>query len=254
LSQLEFAIKYDGINLAILLDIFLAIDEDELIAYIKTKPTGKYTRKIWFLYEFLLNKPLPIEDLKQGNYVELLESDKYYTLKNAINLKRYRIKNNLLGTRDFCPIVRKSQILKEIDTKALSKECENLIVDYPSIVLKRVLSYLYTKETKSSFSIEKEKPNSSRTQKFISLLYEAQKEDFCTKEKLIELQHKIVDSRFANFDYRTEQNYVGESVFFGQEKDVAYNLILIVSNVVSGILGMITGHKIDQIIKKNRSS
>ena len=48
-EQLEFALKYDGINLSILLSIFEVIDEDELLQYLHSKPTGKYARKIWLL-------------------------------------------------------------------------------------------------------------------------------------------------------------------------------------------------------------
>jgi len=100
----------------------------------------------------------------------------------------------------------------------LAKISQDLLVDYPAIVLKRVLSYLYTKETKSSFSIEHQKPNQTKIQRFISLLQEAQKEDFCTKNRLIKLQNRIVDNRFANNDYRTNQNYVAQSISLEREK------------------------------------
>ena len=60
------------------------------------------------------------------------------------------------------------------------------------------LSYLYTKETKSSFEIERIKPNSTRTERFIALLQVAEKEDFCDKIRLLDLQNRIVDSRFRD--------------------------------------------------------
>src|SRR5690554_6178447 len=43
-DHLEFALKYDGINLALLARIFEKVGSDALIEYIKTKPTGKYAR------------------------------------------------------------------------------------------------------------------------------------------------------------------------------------------------------------------
>ena len=76
-EHLEFALKYDGINLAILMKIFEEINEEKLIEYIQSKYTGKYVRRLWFLFEFLTGKSLPMDDLKQGNYIDLLESDKY---------------------------------------------------------------------------------------------------------------------------------------------------------------------------------
>jgi len=46
----------------------------------------------------------------------------------------------------------------------------------------------------------------------------AEKEDFCEKSKLIELQNRIVDPRFQDSDYRTDQNYVGETVAWQRER------------------------------------
>jgi len=218
ISQLEFALKYDGINLAILYNLFLVIDKNKLISYIKSKPTGKYARILWFLYEFLIEELLPLDDLTQGNYIDLLDTKQYYTLQKPIYIKRQRVKNNLLGTKEFCPIVRKTKILEQMLSEDLAKISQDLLVDYPAIVLKRVLSYLYTKETKSSFSIEHQNPSQTKVQRFISLLQEAQKEDFCTKNRLIKLQNRIVDNRFANNDYRTNQNYVAQSISLEREK------------------------------------
>ncbi len=218
MNHLEFAFKYDGVNLAILHLIFEHIGQKEVVKYILTKPTGKYVRKIWYFYEFLMNIKLPIEDLKQGNYIDLLDTKQYYTIKNPQSIKRYRVRDNLLGDRRFCPMVRKTKILKEFENRNLSAKSKQLMRNYPDRVLKRALSYLYTKETKSSFEIEQISPSTSRIERFITLLKEAQKADFCTKDRLITLQNRIVDSRFADNDYRSSQNYVGESLSFWGEK------------------------------------
>ncbi len=217
-EQLEFALKYDGVNLSILSEIFAAIDTNELLQYLRAKPTGKYARRIWYFYEYLRQTTLPLDDLKQGNYVDLLESDRYYTLNKGDAIKRQRIRDNLLGVSDFCPIVRKTQTLKTMEAEHLDEACNNLLLEYPEDVLKRALSYLYTKETKSSFAIEHEEVSTSRSQRFIASLKEAEKEDFCEKMRLVELQNHIVDPRFADNDYRTNQNYVGEALSVGYEK------------------------------------
>ena len=217
-SHLEFALKYDGINLTLLRHIFEEIEKSELIEYIVSKPTSKYARRLWYFYEFLMEKELPIEDLKQGNYIDLLEKEKYYTLPNPKSIKRQRIRDNLLGTKDFCPIVRKTEKLKQYEALNLSQKSKDIVTTYPNHLLKRALSYLYTKETKSSFEIEQIKPSSSRVEKFIAMLKEAQKDDFCTKEKLLLLQTRIVDARFKDSDYRTNQNYVGERISYTEEK------------------------------------
>jgi len=93
-----------------------------------------------------------------------------------------------------------------------------VISTYSPELLKRALGYLYTRETKSSFEIEHIKPTSTRTERFVALLQLAEKEDFCEKPRLIELQNRIVDARFRDSDYRTSQNYVGETVAWQAEK------------------------------------
>ncbi len=96
-DHLEFALKYDGVNLGLLAQIFKHVSLEELTEYIKSKPTGKYARRIWFFYEFLTGKQLPIDNISSGNYVDALEVKEYYTVQNGDKSQRHRIVNNLLG-------------------------------------------------------------------------------------------------------------------------------------------------------------
>jgi len=217
-DHLEFALKYDGTNLGILAALFYVVDTDDFLGYLRSKPTGKYTRRLWFLYEFLMGETLPLEDLKQGNYIDILDPKKYYTTPMTLKAKRYRINDNLLGGRRFCPTIRRTNKLRSFEDTNFQKRSQQVISSYSPEILKRALSYLYTKETKSSFEIEHIKPNSTRTERFIALLQLAEHEDFCDKPHLIELQNRIVDPRFRDCDYRTNQNYVGETVVWQKEK------------------------------------
>ena len=47
-DHLEFALKHDGTNLAILATLFRVAPEDDLLAYVRSRPTGKYARRLWF--------------------------------------------------------------------------------------------------------------------------------------------------------------------------------------------------------------
>ncbi len=216
-DHLEFALKYDGVNMSLLKCIFENASPTEIADYINSKPKGKYARRIWFFYEFLIGKQLPIKNITSGNYVEALEPQKYYTIANGENSKRHRVVNNLLGPEGFCPIIRRTEQLARMDSANLRKRCEDIVAIYPPELLRRALNYLYKKETKSSYEIEHIKPNASRTEKFIALLELAEKNDFCEKARLIDLQNRIVDPRFKDSDYRTDQNYVGETVAFQKE-------------------------------------
>lgn len=216
-NQLEFALKYDGTNLGILAKVFMAAPRDDLLSYIRSKPTGKYARRIWYLYELLTGSRLPLKDLNQGNYVNLLEPEEYYTSPGR-PVRRQRVRDNLLGDSRFSPAVRRTDRLKGFEKAGLAERCRQVMAGYPADLLKRALSYLYTKETKSSFKIEHITPSTTRTERFVALLQTAEEEDFVDKEALIGLQNRIVDERFRDRDYRQSQNYVSETAAWQQER------------------------------------
>jgi Fic family protein len=217
-DHLEFALKYDGTNLAILASLFQKTAKGDFLKYIQSKPTGKYVRRLWFLYEFLTGKMLPLDDIKTGNYINLLDPEKYYTVLPARQVSRQRINDNLPGDPRFCPTVRRTDTIQGYEKADLPRRCSQIVSSYSPELLKRALSYLYTKETKSSFEIEQIKASSSRTERFAALLQLAEQEDYCKKSKLIELQNQIVDPRFRESDYRVSQNYVGETIAWRKEK------------------------------------
>lgn len=216
-DHLEFALKYDGVNPGILSALFEAVAADEIADWIASKPTGKYARRIWFLYEFLTGRVLPLPDLTKGNYVEMLEEDRYYTTAPGRRVQRQRVIDNLLGGRFFCPVIRRTDKLSTMEGVDLRKLCEKVVTSYPPELLRRALSYLYNKETKSSFEIENIKPGASRTEKFIGLLEMAEHKDFCEKPLLIDVQNRIVDPRFRDIDYRASQNYVGQAISYQKQ-------------------------------------
>ena len=239
-DHLEFALKYDGVNFGFLAAIFNTVEESEITNFVLSKPTGVYSRRIWFFFEFLTGKRLAIEDMKQGNYIEALEAEKYYAIKNGIRVKRQRIINNLLGDREFCPIVRHTEKLKKMEAADLHKRCREIITAIPPELLRRALTYLYNKETKSSFEIEHIKPDALKTEKFIGLLELAEKQDFFEKRSLIDLQNRIVDPRFMNSDYRSTQNYVGQTV--SHQKEIVHYISPKPEDLPEIIGGMINSH------------
>jgi hypothetical protein len=113
--------------------------------------------------------------------------------------------------------VRRTDRLREYEARKLDDRARSLLREYPDDLLRRAVSYLYTKETKSSFEIERVEPGARRTARFVALLRKADKEDHLSKPSLIALQQAIVDERFAGADYRDFQNYVGESAGMTRE-------------------------------------
>jgi len=216
-DHLEFALKYDGTNLAVLSEIFQVLSADSLAAFVAAAPFGKYRRRLWYLYEWLTGHRLPLPDMTRGNYVELVPEDECFTAPRR-RVARQRINDNLLGVRSFCPSIRRTATLGAFADGNLATRLQSLVAGCTSEVLHRALSYLYTKETRSSFAIEREEPSADRTERFVALLGRATRETWCRKPQLVALQNAIVDPRFAEADFRRKQNWVGESVTLGQER------------------------------------
>ena len=214
MAHLEFALKYEVLNLSLIHQIFLKINPNDLVKFIKNKPTGANTRKLGFLYEFLLQKRLNLDFAASGNYVLMLDESKYLTGK-TVNNEKWRIKNNLLGASDFCPIVVKTQTVQQAINFDISQSLSVFQKKYTPSVFRRAFSYLYTKETKSSFEIEREKPSQNKMERFVSLLTKAGIEpdsQFLSEKSLTNKQNKIVDARFAAIGWRDFQNYIGENL------------------------------------------
>ena len=220
-SHLTFALKHEGVNLEVLSALFERVDlerfERELDERVAAHPTGRYVRQLWFLYEYLTDRRLRASDLQTGNYVALLDEAEYYTAP-ARRSPRHRILDNLLGTRAFCPIVRRTDRLREFESKHLAQEAAKIVAQFDEDAIKRAVSYLYTKETRSSFSIEGESPSSSKTERFVGLLKTVPGIEKLTREQLVRLQGEAVDPRFAEGDYRKSQVYVGEQVDLVRQK------------------------------------
>jgi Fic family protein len=119
--------------------------------------------------------------------------------------------DNLLGDRGYCPTIRRTEALEAAMARGLEAEAKKIVEDCDPIVLRRAIHYLFSKETKSSFAIEGEKPSSERTERFLQALTHAPEFDTSSKAAFVELQNTIVDARYAQKDWRTGQNYVSET-------------------------------------------
>ena len=78
ISHIFFALKYEGIDLLILKTIFQIIGEKNITEVVLNEPTGQYSRRIWFLYEWLTGERLDIPDLKIGTYIEVVNPSLQY--------------------------------------------------------------------------------------------------------------------------------------------------------------------------------
>jgi Fic family protein len=96
--------------------------------------------------------------------------------------------------------------------KGLAQEARAIVNSCDPAVLARAVHYLFTKETKSSFAIEGEAPTKDRTERFVSALMKASAFDATSKDAFVQLQNAIVDSRYAQKNWRTTQNFVSQTL------------------------------------------
>lgn len=210
-QQLSFALKHEGLNLEIIKGFFASVSSEAVEHYILEKPSGKYQRIVWYLYETLTKKSLKILDLKQGSYINLLDVKHYYTSTSKPQ-SRQRINDNLLGNIRFCPFIRKTTCLKEAEDAHLDRVARSIIKTYDKSVLERASTYLYIQETMSSYKIERERPNKQRLARFIQLIKDVEVVPSLNHDLLTKLQNSIVDERFINKTYLKTQNYIGQSL------------------------------------------
>ena len=209
-GHLVFSIKYEGLNLLFFKKLFEVIEIEVIEALIKEEPHGQSSRKIWFLYEWMFKTKLNISDLKESNYIPLIDDGLQYSINNGINSNRHRIRNNLPGTADFCPLMFKTPKLENYIHDNLSEKTIGVIQGVHRDVLLRTSAFLMLKDSKASFSIEGETPTHDRATRWGKAIGQAGSKPL-SKDELLRLQQIVIENtRFVKMGLRTEGGFVGE--------------------------------------------
>jgi Fic family protein len=209
-GHLVFAIKYEGINLLFFKKLFEVVEIKAIEIMVKNEPLSQFSRKIWFLYEWLLNKKLDVTDLKEGNYVPLIDDKFQYAIIKGINSSRHRIQNNLPGTVNFCPLIFKTEKMESYIQKDLSGKTVKTISGVHKDVLLRASAFLLLKDSKASFTIEGETPTQNRAVHWGKAIGQAGSKTLSIQELLRLQQIVIENSRFVKMGLRTQGGFVGE--------------------------------------------
>jgi hypothetical protein len=155
-------------------------------------------------------KKLPIPDLSKGNFVLLIDEELQYASPVKVNSTRHRVKNNLVGTVDFCPLIHKTKKLEFYLAKNTTENINTIIKGIHKDVLLRTSSFMLLKDSKASFSIEGENPPQNRALRWGKAIGQAGSTKL-SKEELYRLQQIVIEnSKFVTMGYRTEGGFVGE--------------------------------------------
>ncbi len=212
-EHLRFALKHEPLDLGVLTATFRSMDPSDLEAWVRSEPTGEFARRAWFLYERFTGRSLDLPDMAGAKvYALAMDPDLQLTVPDGERSKRHKVIDNLPGVPGFCPTVRRTRKLDAMRAAGLPAEAQSLLTAASPDVLARAVSYLYTKETMSSFAIEGETAQGSRAERFVAALRHAEAVDPTREADLVRLQNLIVDPRFAVGGFRTHQIFVGETL------------------------------------------
>lgn len=220
-GHLQFALRYEGINLQVLALLFAQTGAEELGDWLKSSPDSRYARSACYLYEWITGNQLPIDDpvSSRSSYVQIGNPDLQLVYPSGARATRFRVINNLIGTRKFCPFVRTTAYLKEMHARDLRNLIASTLASYDPDLLRRAAAFLYLKETQASFEVEREKPSLQKAQRFAELLGQADATTPLTEQRLAELQQAVVDPRFHEFTWRHQQNWIGKDHGYRKQVD-----------------------------------
>ena len=209
IAHLTFALKYEGIALLILKEFFLYAGDTLVETMMKNEPTGQYSRRVWFLYEWLLDKQLHIPDLKVGTYAEIVNPKLQYT-GPIENSTRHRVKNNLPGTPEFCPMIRKTEKLETYTSTKFPELMEKGLEGRNKDLIRRTAAFLLLKDSKASFAIEGEYPPNMRARNWGKAIGQAGKTPISVNE-IERLQDIVIGTKkLKHMGIRINEGFIGE--------------------------------------------
>lgn len=212
-GHVEFALRHEGAQLPLLEVALRDISRDEMAGRVRASPNGEYVRRMAYWWEWFQETTIDAGVSPAAGYIPLLDPGQYVVVENPPRAARYRVLENQFGSKDFCPMVRRTaqsgggaDLLRQ-----LVAELIDLLHDKQGAgdLHQRALNYVCLSETRSSFLIEEEEPSFSKEQAFVSLLGKVGDKKALTEDWLVELQNLAVRNDFSReFTFRGTQNWL----------------------------------------------
>ena len=208
-GHLTLALKYEGLDLAVLAKLCEVVEPAEIEQIVRAAPTGSYARRIWFLYEWLTGCELDLPAAGKVPYADVLDGRLQFP-GGSENVQRQRVRNNLPGTREFCPLVFRTSTLEELIRLDLPARAREVVAAVPPDIVARAASFLLLADSRSSYAIEGERPPQNRVQRWGRAIGEAGKHPLDLDE-LIRLQQIVIgDTRFVYIGLRAGGGFIGD--------------------------------------------
>jgi Fic/DOC family len=193
LAHILFALKYEGVNLAVLAQALPHVPDADILAELRKAPSGIYIRKICFLWEAFSGQDLDYADNPKGPATTLFDPERYITGPSVRN-KRWRVDFNGLGSLKYCATVERNAEINELLDYDILGRSKTFIASLAPAMMDRAISWAYLHETQDSFAIEKEAPSEHKSQRFIQLLKQAHQRQPLTEDYLVSLQNSTISN------------------------------------------------------------
>jgi hypothetical protein len=207
-AHLDFALRHEGVDLAVLNALFRTMQPAVVEEWVRSQPTSQHARRIWFLHEWLTDRTLDLPNAPTAPYVGILDGKRQFAVHGE-TVTRHRVRNNLPGTPEFCPLIRRSQKLATLLGQDLAAEARAVVQRTASDLVARAAAFLLLEDSKASYVIEGERPPQDRVQRWGQAIGEAGRKPL-SRDELEQLQRVVIgDARFTHLGWRTEGGFVG---------------------------------------------
>jgi len=207
-GHLTFALRYEGLDLLVLKRIFEATPKREVEAYVRDAPAGIYSRRAWYLYEFLTGRTLDIPDSQVAASIDLLDPELYFTARPRLS-RRHRVRDNLLGVPGFCPVIRRTPALNEFAALNLMARAQETVGQTGPHLIARAASFLLLADSRASFNIEGERAPRTRLERWGRAVMQSGRAPL-TLEEILRLHRVLIeDNRFVQPGLRRNGIFLG---------------------------------------------
>lgn len=171
-ANLQFHLRHEVPHLEFLARLFSKVGPSPVQAWVNGEPTGQYARRAAFLYEWLTGEQLQVPERLGGNYVDAIDDAVLLAASadQVVKVRRWRVNDNLPGTRYFCPSLVKTEALQAAARLDVAELFGRLTAEFGEDLLLRAAAWMTLRESEASFAIEGEADRSNRIQRFADVL------------------------------------------------------------------------------------
>lgn len=207
-DHLIFLLRHEDIDLLVLRRVLDAL-QGEIEALVRASSAATHVRRAWFLYESLTGRTLDVDDAPRVAAIDLLDPKAYFTGKPRLS-KRHRVRDNLLGTGRYSPVIRRSEALERFLALDLAARARDTVGRTGGHLIARAASFLLLADSRASFQIEGERPPRNRLERWGRAVLQAGKNKL-TLDEILRLHNVLIeDTRFVHAGLRPDGVFLGE--------------------------------------------